>query len=426
APATAPAAAAPAPRARDEVRLARGAGAPEPAITRWTERPERSPEDRPEDELTPVSPVPLPPEGRAPLNDEGGSRMAGPDAVTDPPAAAPPAPAAAPAPAETPTPPPRTGPPEESALNPAPAPPRRMSVTSDEHDTFFTRGSDVKEIEALLDKNAAADAEESNKRLFLYVSAGVGTVALLLVLLFLSSAPPAAPTAEAPPVAEPAPAAPTPNVVIPDMGAQVKSQQEAAAELVRHDTTEPAASAAPPKSAAELAGELAAEKPAVAAVQPAPVPAKPVEQPVVAPVAAKPVEKPAEKPADDPKRLFADRFEKGKKLLDQEKYEDAKKAFESALKFDPGSARAYAQLGRVQYELGNQDEALRQLRKAEALDASHSYTHLVMGMLLQERGDLPGAEKAYEKYLALDSTSGNARAVQGFLKALRAQRAAKK
>ncbi len=328
------------------------------------------------------------------------------------------------------------------------------AAAHDDHDeAFFARAADTSELQALAEQDAASAREAQSQRLMGYVALGVGAVAVAILTVIWSAGgdAPEEPAIAVPQADPTPPKPPTPNVVIPDMGAQVRTGTEAAHDLLAQpDPAGTAASTETQRSPAALAAELAAatstQPPPAAAVSLAAVPPPPAsaaaptpEKPPVA-VAEKPMPAPAppkaappapapEKPApvpEDPKRLFADRFERGKRLLDQGRYEEAKKAFESALKFDPGSARAYTQLGRANYELGNMDEALRLLRKAEALEPAHAYTYLVMGLVQQERGDLPNAERAYEKYLTLDAASANARAVQGFLKGLRAQRAAKK
>jgi hypothetical protein len=415
---------------RDEIKLKKPTqpDPPKPVVARWTDRP--------------------PPRVEEPTGGDDGleyalDRRSSPVAPSTAPAESHPTPLVT-VRVESSAPAPVVSAPAPSAV--LQAPPATPAVQHDVHDdAFFDRGADRSQLEALAEESAAGERDEANRKLLLYVVGGVAAVMVGLLVLIAFSGTDKEPVAQLAPVEVPQKPA-VPHVVIPEMGAEVRTQQDLARELVKQDTAEPHSDAAVPKSAAVLAAELAADPPR-AAEKPAEVPPvekplepavvekapervveKQVEKPVVVAEKPRPVEKPAvvEKAPEDPKRLFNDRFDRGSKLLDQQRYEDAKKAFESALKFNPGSAPAYTLLGRVNYELGNLDEALRLLRKSEALDQSHAYTYLVMGLALQERGDVAGADRAYTKYLTLDHTGDNARSVKRLLEGLRKQGAAKK
>ena len=480
----APAASPPAPAApasKDTVRLTRPAeGAPvvAPNIVRWTDRPpEPQPPEIPRDDdelLRATSTAPfagaLPPVPGAgsfgqpqpsvlgfPALDPGPTpryvSLPTPAAVpppsasaveTTPPSSPAPPPAAAPATAEPARVITAETPPPAGLDDVPPTPPAAAPAAED--DAFFARGSDATELMALVEQQDAAQRvsrERENQGLMTKVMVAVGLVAAALggVIMAVN----AGDSQELPaPALEPVPAeAPRPNVVLPAMGAEVRTPEEALREAA-HEGPQGEEPLEPARSAADLAAELvagasggattassaasgtAASASAVVQVEPpAPTP-EPAPEPkvvVVTPVAPKPEPKPEprkpEPKRENPAALFAERYEKGRRLLEQEKYDDAKRALESALRFDPGSAKAYAQLGRANYELGSLDEALRLLRKSEALDRSHPYTFLVMGLVLQERGDNTAAIRAYERFLVLEPGGENARAVRGFLTALK-------
>jgi tetratricopeptide (TPR) repeat protein len=392
--------------ARDSVRLRKPAAADaihEPVVVRWTDRP---PVPDPMPEVTPAPGMDAPswPNTSPPIRFE--------------PAPAPPLN-------------PRTGPEPGSAA-------AQAAAHHAEDDAFFRRGHEREEIEALMEQEASAQRERDNQRFFGRVAAGV-CVAVGVLAFFIWQSAQNIPLEPEPEQEAQRPLQAPPIVVLPDHAMQVRSPEEAIREAAQRGPQEDEPAPEPQRSTAELAAELAAPAADASvradAAPPVPPTAPPVDaKGVAAPTGAQadavpgpaPAPKPAPAKAEPPKpvvednaKLFADRYEKGRKFLDQERYQDAKKAFESALRFEPGSAKTYTQLGRAQYELGNLDEALKLLKKSESLDGRHAYTFLVMGLVLQERGDRAGAVTAYERFLALESTGANAQAVRGFLKALK-------
>jgi TolA-binding protein len=390
---------------------------------------------------------------------------------------------------------------------------------SGEHEVaFFARAADAKEMVALADETQEVLLrQEGEGKTFTYIIGGVFSLALVAVaaMYFMSPAPPAPGPPAAP---HPASAPAVPSVVPSDLGATVRTGEEAMREIGRETAQRDAPPLGHQPTAAELAAQLAgtasgepvvpsasgeatsvteaavapASVGAVAAVIPsstaaavaAPVPAsrdatppapekaapapqpapavKPTPEPKPAPQPApadkqtpepKPAPQPAPeaKPAPEPKpkpapekgegdapaketpnreaaakAQFAALYDKGLKHLEAQRYDEARRAFESARKVDPSDARAYASLGQVHYEAGNLDLALQQLRRAETLNRNYAATFLVLGLVHQENGELDAAEKAFERFLALEPAGPNAKAVQGFLKALRQRRAGKK
>jgi tetratricopeptide (TPR) repeat protein len=313
-----------------------------------------------------------------------------------------------------------------------------VSSLTDSDAAFFSRSSHLSEL-AAQEEEEALKRQARGGRTFFYVGISVASAAVLLLAAIWSSAPvPDAPPVE---VAASTPAPAMPRVIAAEMGAHVRTGMEAMRDISRAEAHRgigtPSVAVSPAEVAARLANPEPGDQAPASTLPPktGTAPQAPTANTAAAPV---PATSPAvaERPEktggpsratdradpEDLKRLFAERYERGVRLYEEHRYPEAKRAFESALKFDSREARAYASLGAVSYETGDFDEALRLLRKAEALDGKHAHTFLVMGLVHQERSDQPAAERAYERYLALAPSSKDAPAVRGFLKALRSRR----
>jgi len=83
---------------------------------------------------------------------------------------------------------------------------------------------------------------------------------------------------------------------------------------------------------------------------------------------------------DEPGLIEA-RFLLGFALAKQEKWVGAKEALEEVLKCDPHHARAYTELAGVEFRLGNREEAIRNLKRAEKLNPDTEYVHNFLATL---------------------------------------------
>jgi tetratricopeptide (TPR) repeat protein len=83
--------------------------------------------------------------------------------------------------------------------------------------------------------------------------------------------------------------------------------------------------------------------------------------------------------------------------------EEARLAYSRAIAASPESAFLYREAADVERRLGRTDEALAHARQAVAHDASDGAAQLLLGELLEARGDLPGALAAYEEARRLEA-----------------------
>jgi len=86
--------------------------------------------------------------------------------------------------------------------------------------------------------------------------------------------------------------------------------------------------------------------------------------------------------------------------------EEARTAYEKAIAATPDSAVLYRELGTVERRLGNTTGALEQFNRAVALDSTDAIALAQTGEILEERGDLAGAETAYRNAHGADPFAG--------------------
>jgi tetratricopeptide (TPR) repeat protein len=72
------------------------------------------------------------------------------------------------------------------------------------------------------------------------------------------------------------------------------------------------------------------------------------------------------------------------------------------LNFDAGNADVWHTLGTALAALGDRAGALRALRNAVMLDESRAHTHLVLGKLLFDTGRVDDALRCFDRALARD------------------------
>ena len=82
--------------------------------------------------------------------------------------------------------------------------------------------------------------------------------------------------------------------------------------------------------------------------------------------------------------------------------DEASQAYTAAIASSPDSPFLYRELAGVDRQTGDLDAALEHLRKAAALDSSDARSIQQIGEILQSRGDVQGAEKAYVDSLAIE------------------------
>lgn len=88
--------------------------------------------------------------------------------------------------------------------------------------------------------------------------------------------------------------------------------------------------------------------------------------------------------------------------------DEAKAAYEDALKLDPNKAAAYTNLGVVYYQQGKLDDAIAQLQKSLEIDPQDADTQYMLGAAYVQKNDLSNAEKAFKQALALKPELGQA------------------
>lgn len=100
---------------------------------------------------------------------------------------------------------------------------------------------------------------------------------------------------------------------------------------------------------------------------------------------------------------------RGEQLLAKGRVEEAWTAFEEAIESDPQDPRAWLDLGLVYEEMGDQPAAERAYRRSIEIDGNFAEPYNNLGVLLRERGALADAIPMLERAVALDPGLGPAR-----------------
>ena len=103
-------------------------------------------------------------------------------------------------------------------------------------------------------------------------------------------------------------------------------------------------------------------------------------------------------------RISALYFNQGYVHMRNERYAEARTAFEQVVKWDPNSAKAWNNLGNVQLALGETDAARQALTAAVAADSGIAEAHYNLGSLFLQDRQLQQALQAYLASIAADST----------------------
>jgi tetratricopeptide (TPR) repeat protein len=85
---------------------------------------------------------------------------------------------------------------------------------------------------------------------------------------------------------------------------------------------------------------------------------------------------------------------------------EAHAAYSDALRVSPDSAYLYRELGGVERQMGEMDQARQHLDRAVELDPNDAQAHVEIGRLLEARGEYDAAEQAYADALALSPGDG--------------------
>jgi tetratricopeptide (TPR) repeat protein len=80
----------------------------------------------------------------------------------------------------------------------------------------------------------------------------------------------------------------------------------------------------------------------------------------------------------------------------------AEAAFLKAIELSPTWAEPYIRLGSLYASSGQYDQALAKLKDAAKADPQNQATRMVMGVLYEQKGDIPKARETYEQLLAIN------------------------
>ena len=115
------------------------------------------------------------------------------------------------------------------------------------------------------------------------------------------------------------------------------------------------------------------------------------------------------------------RVQLGNLYFDADRYDEAMRWYEEALKVDPRNVNASTDLGIAYYYSNQPDRALAQFDKSLSIDPKHSKTLLNIGIVRAfAKQDLDGAEQAWQRVLEVAPDSPEAAVAKKGLDGLRA------
>jgi len=114
------------------------------------------------------------------------------------------------------------------------------------------------------------------------------------------------------------------------------------------------------------------------------------------------------------------RVDLGNAYFDAERFADAIKWYEDALRVDPKNVNASTDLGVSYYYTNQPDRAIEQFQKSLAIEPRHTKTLLNMGIVRAfGKQDLQGAAQAWEQVIAIAPDSNEGRAARQALDSMR-------
>jgi cytochrome c-type biogenesis protein CcmH/NrfG len=157
----------------------------------------------------------------------------------------------------------------------------------------------------------------------------------------------------------------------------------------------------------------------VAQAAPAAAPAPQAQAPAAQPINDADVAKLRQQAEAEPASA-APRVALGNLYFDAERYDDAVKWYEEALKLDARNPDVSTDLGVSYYYTNQPDRALAQFEQSLALDPRHTKTMLNMGIVRAfGKQDLDGATKAWEQVVAIAPASPEGQAARRALDAMK-------
>jgi tetratricopeptide (TPR) repeat protein len=112
-------------------------------------------------------------------------------------------------------------------------------------------------------------------------------------------------------------------------------------------------------------------------------------------------------------------FDKGIKLFDEQKYDEAKKIFEQIVHEDPKNSEAFGYIGQIYLIKGDYDNSIDWYKKAVRLDENNSQYHFRLGQaygikaqkasIFKKAGAAKNVKKEFAKAVKLDSLNIGAR-----------------
>lgn len=165
--------------------------------------------------------------------------------------------------------------------------------------------------------------------------------------------------------------------------------------------------------------QYATSRPAPVAAAPSPAPPPAAQAPAAAPVNEADVAKLRQQAESEPSSA-APRVALGNLYFDAERYDEAVKWYEEAVKLDARNADVSTDLGVSYYYTNQPDRALAQFERSLAIDPKHTKTMLNMGIVRAfGKQDLDGASKAWEQVVAIAPASPEGQAARRALDAMK-------
>ena len=157
----------------------------------------------------------------------------------------------------------------------------------------------------------------------------------------------------------------------------------------------------------------------LAAVAPAPAAVQQAQQPAPPPLNESDVEK-YRKLAEAEPTSVAPRVALANLYFDAERYSDAVKWYEEAMKLDGRNADISTDLGVSYYYLNQPDRALQQFEHSLAVNPRHTKTMLNLGIVRAfGKQDLEGASKAWQQVVEIAPASPEGQAAKRALDAMK-------